>query len=130
MYVDESGDTGLLATSSKYYVLSAMVIKDTHWQVLLENLKTFRKQLKQSFGFKIFEEIHAGVLMSQKDKVAGRKLSRYQRYSILFEYMKMISDLENTKLINVCISKNEAFIPLKKSIKMLINSVINTSTII
>lgn len=57
MYVDESGDTGLVNSKTDYFVLTGLVIHELRWQLYLEQLIAFRQRLKQQYGLKLREEI-------------------------------------------------------------------------
>lgn len=46
VYVDESGDTGLVNSPSNYFCLSAIVVHESHWQTTLNSVIGFRKELR------------------------------------------------------------------------------------
>lgn len=65
LYVDESGDTGLLNSPTNYYILSVLVIHESSWSELLANLVTFRRYLRDKFGLKLRDEIHCNEMINK-----------------------------------------------------------------
>jgi len=59
MYVDESGDSGIANSPTKYFILSGMVFHELRWRLLLDDLITFRRHLRTTKGLKLREEIHS-----------------------------------------------------------------------
>ena len=64
MYVDESGDTGVSKGSSKYFILSALVLHELRWYDFLDSCIEFRRKMKEATSFKLREEIHAQVMVN------------------------------------------------------------------
>lgn len=46
MYVDESGDTGILNSPTRYFILSGIIIRELKWRDTLDELVLFRKYLR------------------------------------------------------------------------------------
>jgi len=59
MYVDESGDIGLTQSPTRYFVLCGLVIHELRWREYFDELLTFRRFLRQQYGLKLREELHA-----------------------------------------------------------------------
>lgn len=59
MYVDESGDPGVNASASRYYLLSGLVVHETAWKTTLDRLVQFRRRMKGVYGLRQRDEIHA-----------------------------------------------------------------------
>lgn len=53
MYVDESSDTGIVNSPTRYFILSAIVLHETYWRETLDNLVAFRRFLRNSKGLKL-----------------------------------------------------------------------------
>jgi hypothetical protein len=47
MYVDESGDTGVVSGSPEYFILSGMVIHELRWSDALDSIIDFRRNMKR-----------------------------------------------------------------------------------
>ena len=60
MYVDESGDSGLVNSPTRYFVLTGLVVHELRWHDALNSLVNFRQRMRGKFGLKLREEIHAG----------------------------------------------------------------------
>ena len=58
MYVDESGDTGLVNSPTRYFCLSGIVVHELRWQTTLAQLVIFRRRMRDIFGLLMREEIH------------------------------------------------------------------------
>jgi hypothetical protein len=46
MYVDESGDTGLVNSNSDFFALSGLVVHELRWHEFISRLVEIRSQLK------------------------------------------------------------------------------------
>jgi len=64
MYVDESGDTGIQNSPTRYFVLSGIVLHELRWRPILESLVNLRKELRDVKGLKLREEIHSRDFIS------------------------------------------------------------------
>jgi len=59
MYVDESGDTGLVNSPTTHFALSGLVIHEGFWRTFTTQMVTFRQTLKAAYGLPVRTEIHA-----------------------------------------------------------------------
>lgn len=63
-YMDESGDTGVTPGSpTPTYTVAAVLVHETHWVQLFEDLIGFRRYLRKSFGLRMRAEIKATQLI-------------------------------------------------------------------
>lgn len=81
MYVDESGDTGISKSPTRYFILSAMVIHESNWSNLLADLVVFRRHLRTTKGLKLREEIHAVQFINSPGQLS--RIKRNDRLDIL-----------------------------------------------
>jgi hypothetical protein len=81
MYVDESGDPGLVNSPTRYFALAGLVVHELRWREVVDSLIAFRRDIRQRFGLKLREEIHSGILLSRPDKLA--RIPKHQRLEIL-----------------------------------------------
>ncbi len=98
IFIDESGDLGLSEGSSKYLVLSALIVDNPSvLDRLIKNVRRnkFRKQLKKA------SEIKANKSNKKLIKYLLEKLNETKKYSVLY----MI--LEKKKLHSVFLSENK-----------------------
>ncbi|MGH2588446.1 MAG: DUF3800 domain-containing protein, partial [Dehalococcoidia bacterium] len=59
MYVDESGDSGLTNSPTRYFVLTGLVVHELRWQAYVEQIIDFRRRMKVQFRLPIRQEFHA-----------------------------------------------------------------------
>lgn len=104
MYVDESGDCGLVNSPTNHFVLSGIVIHESQWRNVLSSLVKFRRYIKNTKGLKIREEIHANAFIS-KPKTLSR-IKRNDRLDILKKCLEWIENQQEIKIISVVINKS------------------------
>ncbi len=63
LYVDESGDIGREAGSSRYFALSGFVVHELKWHETLELIINERRRLREKFGLKLRDEIQSGHMI-------------------------------------------------------------------
>ena len=80
-YVDESGDTGLNSSPTRYFVLSAIVIHELRWKQILMELVSFRHTLLQQKGLKLRDEMHCSDFINKPGELI--RIRRNDRLDIL-----------------------------------------------
>jgi len=103
MYVDESGDIGLVNSPTRYFVLVGLVLHELRWQQTREALVQFRQMLRERFGFKLREELHASVMLTRPGELA--RIPKHQRLEILRLQTDMLAALPDLSLICVVVDK-------------------------
>lgn len=103
MYVDESGDAGLLNSPTRYFVLSGLVIHELRWNSVLEEMIAFRRRMKATFGLKLREEIHASAFINNPGDLV--RIKRNDRLTILRMFANELARLRDFSLINVVVDK-------------------------
>jgi hypothetical protein len=104
MYIDESGDSGLVNSPKRYFVLTGLIVHETKWQTSLDELINFRRQLKQKFGIKLREELHAYELISRPKELA--RIKKHERLAIIRDFANKLALITDIQLINIVIDKN------------------------
>ena len=102
MYVDESGDPGLVNSPSSYFILSGLVVHELKWKNLVDDLKSIRSDLKIKYGISMRDEMHASEFMNKRHKL---ELKKHIRLHILKEMVERIALLNYISITNVCIDK-------------------------
>lgn len=105
MYVDESGDSGLINSPSRYFVLAAIVVHELRWQDSLNSLIQFRRNMRAKFSLNMREEIHAFDFISRPGPVLI-KIKRNDRLTILRTFLDHIAGLPDLNVFAVCVDKN------------------------
>lgn len=105
MYVDESGDCGILKSPTCYFVLTGLIIHELRWRQYLEELITFRKMLKVRFGLKLREEFHAAGFLVRPGELA--RIKRNDRLAMVRAYADKLASLTDMSLINIVVDKDK-----------------------
>jgi len=106
MYVDESGDTGVNNSPNKYFVLSAIVLHETNWQGILNDMINFRRDLKKKYGLLMKEEIHAAEFINGHPNLKA-DISKNDKMDILRKCLKFLNDRNDISIYSVCCDKNK-----------------------
>lgn len=105
MYVDESGDPGLVNSPTDYLVLSGVVIHESRWDDYLGQLIEFRRALKTTFEFPVRYEIHASQLISRPGSLI--RIPKHDRLTILRWFVDVLTRMEDVRVINVVVDKTK-----------------------
>lgn len=103
MYVDESGDSGLVNSPTDYFALSGLVIHESRWRDFINQLITFKRTMRSVHGLPVRAEIHASEFI--KSKVYG--LARHTRLSILRNFIDEIALNQDISITNVIVDKRQ-----------------------
>ena len=103
MYVDESGDCGIENTPSRYFVLTGIVIHELRWKRYLNEILKFRRRIRESFGLKLREEIHAARLITKPGNLV--RIKRNDRLTIIRWFTGLIASFDDINVLNVVIDK-------------------------
>lgn len=103
MYVDESGDSGLNNSPTRYFVLSGLVVHELRWQSCLDRLIQFRRRMREKFGLKLREEIHSAALINSPGELV--RIRRNDRLTLLRMYADEIAGMSDMSIINVIVDK-------------------------
>jgi len=102
MYVDESGDTGLVNSPTQYFALSGLVVHESDWRAFITALLEFRRTVKQVYGLPIREEIHAAPFIQQR----VRDLKRHERLAILRNALDELAKMQFISITSVIVDKH------------------------
>lgn len=105
-YVDESGDVGITGSPTKYYILSAIIVHESKWLDLLNDLIAFRRKLKAQKGLMMKEEIHASEFVSKRGKLK-RPISPSNRLDILRLCLEWLASVNYINIISVRVDKSK-----------------------
>lgn len=103
MYVDESGDPGLAGSPCRYYVLSGLVVHELCWRPVLERLLEFRRRMRDAYGLKLREELHAARMINKPGALV--RIKRHERLKIIRDFADQLASIPEINLINVVIDK-------------------------
>jgi len=100
MYIDESGDTGKVNSPTRYFVLSAIVLHEDKWLDVLDDLILFRRQLKNRYGLRMKEEIHAAEWLNKNPQLRANIL-KHDRLDILKKSLKWLNQRNDISIFSV-----------------------------
>ena len=101
MYVDESGDTGLAKSPTRFFALSGIVVHESTWRQFIDMLIAFRRTLKTVYGLPVRAEIHASEFINTR--VHG--LDRHVRLAILRNTLDEMAKYPGISITNVIVEK-------------------------
>lgn len=103
MYVDESGDTGVVKSPTAHFVLASLIVHELRWHAALDRLVAFRRRMKNKFGLKMSEEIHASRLINRPGPLV--RISRNDRLRILHAFIEEIAALPDVNVGGIITNK-------------------------
>lgn len=102
MYVDESGDPGLVNSPTDYFGLSGIVVHESRWREFIDTLIAFKKTARQAHGLPIRSEIHASELINKN----LHNLRRHVRLAILRNLIDELAKVNYISVTNIIVNKN------------------------
>ena len=103
MYVDESGDTGLANSPTRYFILTGIVFHELRWTNILSDLVSFRKSLRDTIGLKLREGIHAKDFINKPG--ALMRIRRNDRVDILKKCIVWLNSQSDVSVFSVIVDK-------------------------
>jgi hypothetical protein len=105
MYVDESGDSGLLQNGSptRHYALSGLVLHELRWRLCLDELIAFRRRLRESPGLRLREEFHASAFINEPGELV--RIRRHERLNMIRQFALQLAAMQDLNVINVLVDK-------------------------
>lgn len=103
MYVDESGDSGVLNSPTRYFVLTGIVVHELRWNDYLSQIIEFRKRMRNSFGLLLRDEIHAARMLNRPGELV--RIKRNDRLSIIKYFVAELATMQDLSIVNVVVDK-------------------------
>jgi hypothetical protein len=103
VYIDDSRDEELC-------VFVALLVPATQWRQCFEELRNFRRMLKQRHGIYVHVELHAWKFVSGRGRISPRVVSKRSRVSIFQDLLRLTAQLPGARLI-------AAVFPAKKEVR-------------
>lgn len=103
MYVDESGDSGMVGSPTQYFVLTGLVIHELRWKQALDELIDFRRRVKDKYGLHLREEIHASEFICRSGRF--ERIPKHERLAIVRLHANQLSTMTYMNVINVVVRK-------------------------
>jgi hypothetical protein len=103
MYVDESGDDGLVNSPTRYYVLTGLVVHELRWRAYLEEIIALRRQFRQQFQVRLRDEFHAGKMLTRPGEWA--RIPKHDRLTMIRLFADHLARLPDINFINIVVDK-------------------------
>lgn len=120
IYVDESGDDGIgvgkrgQKSPVDYYILTGVVVPVVSWNEVFRRVKDYRRSVRNRFGIKLQEELHASDIVGGRGIYFRRGLPLNKRLNLYEDALSFFSQITIIKVINVLIKKNEVEAKISK----------------
>ena len=105
-YFDETGDDGLINTSTDHFVLTSIYMPADRWQSNFNKLRDMRIDLKKQYGFHVAMEFHTKQFLTDKNPYRNWEWTREEKQDILKRYTVALGSLD-MQCINVIIDKEK-----------------------
>lgn len=102
MYVDESGDSGLINSPTSHFALSGLVIHEARWRDFVTAIVNFRRTLLAAYGLPLRAEIHASHFI-RSPPVEG--MARHIRLAILRNFIDELAKMDSISITNIVVDK-------------------------
>ena len=103
LYADESGDVGLVGSPTDYFCLSGLVVHELRWHEALEAIIGLRREMKDRYGFKLRDEIHAADFIHRPRELA--RIPKSMRLRLLRDAIDFLAALPDISIVNVVVDK-------------------------
>ncbi|MBI3466801.1 MAG: DUF3800 domain-containing protein [Planctomycetes bacterium] len=104
LYVDESGDPGPRGKED-FLVLSGLVVHETQWPACFRMVKDLRVALRDQFGIRRNQELHASNNIAGRGALWGRRWPVSERLRLFQLVLETASQMPGVRCINVCVRK-------------------------
>lgn len=88
-YIDDSGDI-----NGNIYIFTAIGVPSSYWNEVFSSIKNFRKQLKDKYGIRMAQELHATDFIAGRGKLGSRIVSKYERSEIFKGCLRMLAEFK------------------------------------
>lgn len=103
LYVDESGDTGMIGSPSRYFALSGLVLHELVWYQTLDAIINFRRELRERYELKLRDEIHARAFIHHPGDLT--RIAKSLRLRILRDVLDFQATPPDVNIINIVVDK-------------------------
>lgn len=102
MYVDESGDSGLIGSPTQYFSLTGITVHESRWRDFHAQLVAFRKTMRDVHGLPVRSEIHASEYV-RSPPIDG--MAKHVRMSILRQYLDELAKMNFISITGIVVDK-------------------------
>ncbi len=103
LYIDESGDSGIVGSPTRYFTLTGLVVHELRWNEYLDRIVAFRSRMRTKFGLLLREEVHSARLINKPGDLA--RIKRNDRLTIIRNFANEIAAMPDLSIINIVVDK-------------------------
>lgn len=107
-YLDESGDSGLTNSPTKYFVLSCVLVNEANWLNTLDLLVELRRTLRARYDIPTRPELKAKHLKTGRGPLEHTQLSLASRMKLYRELMQHEGGRLTVRTFSIAIEKQPA----------------------
>ncbi len=105
-YADDSGDSGLVNSTTAYLVLGCLMIHDSVWQTALDQIIEWRRLLRSQYGIPIRSELKAEHFIYGRGPLNSLGMNRRSRLNLYGACLDFIGKLLPVRTFAIAIAKN------------------------
>ena len=105
MYVDESGDSGLVNSPTKHFILTGLVVHELRWRDTLNTLIDFRRRMANQYGLRMRQEVHSAEMIGKGAKHEYSHIKKHDRLAILRNLADTLGTNQDLSIVNVIVDK-------------------------
>lgn len=107
MYVDECGDKGMSHDSSRYFILSGMVVHESNWLEFGKAMSRAKHKAYNDYGLDTRLELHAKSMLGRSEKEYAL-ISKHARVLLLRDILRAEAACTDfIRIINVVVDKED-----------------------
>ncbi|HDM75204.1 MAG TPA: DUF3800 domain-containing protein [Deltaproteobacteria bacterium] len=108
-YLDESGDSGISNSPTRFFVLACVLVHDQNWLNTLNSLIDLRRTLKRNYGIPIRQELKGKHFKNGHGAFESLSISLNRRLKIYEEVLEFQSQCLDIKTFAIAIEKGMAY---------------------
>jgi len=109
IYADESGDSGTREGGTPFFVISGLIIHETHWNEIFQRFLDLRSNLSGRYNVPQRIVFHAYDIVNGHGDFHHTRygMARPQRFDFYREILEFLSQLHQIRVLNVFIRKQD-----------------------
>lgn len=93
----------MINSPTRYFVLTGLVVHELRWRTCLDQIIGFRQRMRDTFGFRLREELHAAAMINRPGPLI--RIKRNDRLTIIRNFADELARMTDLNLINVVVDK-------------------------
>lgn len=108
IYTDESGDSGLGTGGTPFFIISGLIVHESHWNEVFQRYLDLRRNLSRRYHVPQRIALHATDIVNGHGDFHHTRygLRPQQRFDLYREVLEFLAQLPEIRLLNVCVMKD------------------------